>query len=104
MTGSGYDDSITLSLDSLDAGWTIDSSGPVRVNLSPELDVNISGSVAWSRSSLTGNVDWKYTSAEEDPDSYSHQRATGKIKLGQGRWPLVISSSQSIEVNLRQVQ
>lgn len=104
VTGSGYDNSITLSLDSLNAGWTIDNSGPVRVNLSPDLDVLLSGSVSWSRSNLTGNIDWEYTTEEEDPDSYPHQRASGKFRLGRGSWPLVISSSQTIEANIRKVQ
>ncbi len=93
----------TLSLDSLAAPWSVDSGGPVRVNLAPDLDLTLFGSVAWSRDNLTGNTDWEYTS-KEDPDNFPHQKATGKIKLGQGRWPLVISSEQSIEVNLRPVQ
>lgn len=93
----------TLSLDSLAAPWSVDSGGPVRVNLAPDLDLTLFGSVAWSRENLTGNTDWEYTS-KEDPDNIPHLKATGKIKLGQGRWTLVISSEQSIEVNLRQVQ
>lgn len=92
-----------LNLDSLAAPWSVDSGGPVRINLAPDLDLTLSGSVTWSRKNLTGNADWVYTS-EEDPDNGPHQKVSGKIKLGQGRWPLVISSEQSIEANLRPVQ
>lgn len=104
LTGSDYGGSVTMSLDSLEAPWSIESGGPIRVNLTPELDVTISGTVSWSRANLTGNVDWEYTSAEDESDSSPYQKAGGKIKLGRGRWPLLISSGQSIEVNLRQVQ
>lgn len=93
----------TLSLDSLAASWSVDSGGPVRINLAPDLDLTLSGSVPWSRENLTGNADWEYTS-EEDPDNGPHQKASGKIKLGEGRWPLVVFSEQSIEANLRPVQ
>lgn len=101
ISSAGYDSSITLSLDSLEAPWSIENGGPVRVNLSPDLDLTLLGTVSWSRENLTGNADWEYTSVEEDPDNYQHQRATGKIELGQGRWPLLIYSEQRIEANLR---
>lgn len=93
---------ITLYLNSLAAPWSIDTAGPVRVNLFPELDLMFYGS-ACSIENLAGNTDWEYSS-EENPKVGSYQKVSGKIRLGSGRWPLVISSKQDIEVNLCQDQ
>lgn len=103
LSCSGYEDDIKLNLDALTAPWSVASEGPVRVNLVPHLDIILSGSVSWSRESLTGNAGWEYTS-EEDPGRGPYQGASGKITLGQGRWSLAIFSKQSIEANILQVQ
>lgn len=100
---SGYADDIKLNLDSLAAPWSVESKGPVRVNLARDLDLTLSGSAIWPKENLTGNADWENV-AEEDASISPHPRVTGKITLGQGRWPLVIFSEQSIEANLLQVQ
>ena len=103
LSCSGYKDDIKLSLDALAAPWSVESKGPVLVNLVPDLDLTLSGSVNWSRANLTGNAGWEYLS-EEEPDGGALRQASGKITLGQGRWPLVIFSEQSIEANILQVQ
>ncbi|HOB29545.1 MAG TPA: hypothetical protein PLW51_03450 [Bacillota bacterium] len=103
VVSSGFESSTLISLDSYAAPWSVDSEGPVRVYLDRDLDLTLFGTTTWSRENLTGNADWEYTSPD-DPDNDSSQKVTGKIKLGQGRWPLVISSEQSIEVNLHPVQ
>ncbi len=101
VTGSGFmRDIVMINLDSYEASWSIDHPGPVRVNLSRDLDLTLSGSVSRSGENLTGNAAWEYPSAE-DPDRGSHQKTTGTVTLGQGRRPLVISSDEWIEVNLR---
>ena len=99
VTCTGFGGSTILRLDSLEAPWSIDSGGSVRAYLSPDLDLTLTGSASWSRDSLTGNAGWVYTS---DPDSeHGARSATGTIKLGEGRWPLLISSDDRIEVNIQ---
>ncbi len=99
---SGFDNSVTLKLDSLKAPWTFKSGGPVSVYLSSDLDLTLTGSVSWSRENLTGNAEWLYTS---DPDSeHGSRSASGTVTLGQGSWPLVIYSDQRIETNIQPIQ
>ena len=87
-----------LSLDLLEAPWSIRGAGPVRVNLYPELDLTLYGTVSWSRDNLSGNVNWEFEPAE---DAEEHrERYNGKARLGDGLWPLVIYGEGSIEAYL----
>lgn len=96
---AGYGGSTILRLDSLEAPWSIDCGGSVRTYLSPDLDLTLTGQAPWSRDNLTGNAEWVYTS---DPGSeHGARSATGTIKLGEGRLPLLISSDDRIEVNIQ---
>lgn len=98
LDASDYYSSIALNLDSLKAPWSIENRGPVRVNLSPGLDLSLYGSVPRSRENLTGNAGWSYSTGEETAGS------AGEIRLGQGRWPLQISSGETIEANIRRIK
>lgn len=106
LDSSGAYSSIALSLDALKAPWSIENEGPVRVSLSPDLDLALYGTVPCYRENLAGDAEWSYSAEEEDSgdDGSPSQKTAGEIVLGQGRWPLHISSGETIEANIRRLR
>ncbi len=98
--GSEYGGHFTVNLDSLSAPWSIENAGPVKINLVPDLNLTLTGTVPWRKDNLAGNMDWKYTRGE-NPDREIHEKINGEIKIREGRWPLTVFSDDFIEANLR---